>query len=136
MNILKMSELDLAGKRVLIRQDLNVPVKEGKVTSDARIKASLPTIKAALKAGARVMVMSHLGRPTEGQFEAQYSLQPVVDYLDEALDCPVRLASDYLDGVEVAEGELVVLENVRFNPGEKKTTRPCLNNTPPCVIFM
>ncbi|ALS99562.1 phosphoglycerate kinase [Lacimicrobium alkaliphilum] len=120
MNILKMSELDLAGKRVLIRQDLNVPVKEGKVTSDARIKASLPTIKAALKAGARVMVMSHLGRPTEGQFEAQYSLQPVVDYLNKALDCPVRLASDYLDGVEVAEGELVVLENVRFNPGEKK----------------
>lgn len=120
MNILKMSELDLAGKRVLIRQDLNVPVKEGKVTSDARIKASLPTIKAALEAGARVMVMSHLGRPTEGQFEAQYSLQPVVDYLDEALDCPVRLAGDYLNGVEVAEGELVVLENVRFNPGEKK----------------
>lgn len=120
MNILKMSELDLAGKRVLIRQDLNVPVKDGKVTSDARIKASLPTIKAALEAGARVMVMSHLGRPTEGQFEAQYSLQPVVDYLDKALDYPVRLASDYLNGVEVAEGELVVLENVRFNPGEKK----------------
>jgi phosphoglycerate kinase len=120
MNILKMSELELAGKRVLIRQDLNVPVKDGKVTSDARIKASLPTIKAALEAGARVMVMSHLGRPTEGQFEAQYSLQPVVDYLGKALDYPVRLASDYLNGVEVAEGELVVLENVRFNPGEKK----------------
>ncbi|GGD49319.1 phosphoglycerate kinase [Lacimicrobium alkaliphilum] len=120
MSVLKMSDLNLAGKKVLIRQDLNVPVKEGKVTSDARIKASLPTLKAALEAGARVMVMSHLGRPTEGQFEQQYSLQPVVDYLDKALDCPVRLASDYLAGVDVAEGELVVLENVRFNPGEKK----------------
>ncbi|WP_088329883.1 phosphoglycerate kinase [Lacimicrobium sp. SS2-24] len=119
MSVLKMSELDLKGKRVLIRQDLNVPVKEGKVTSDARIKASLPTLKAALDAGARVMVMSHLGRPTEGQFEAQYSLQPVVDYLADVLACKVRLASDYLDGVDIADGELVVLENVRFNPGEK-----------------
>ncbi|USD38056.1 phosphoglycerate kinase [Ferrimonas sp. SCSIO 43195] len=120
MSVIKMKELALAGKRVLIRQDLNVPVKEGKVTSDARIRASLPTIKLALEQGAKVMVMSHLGRPTEGEFAAEFSLQPVVDYLKAELDCPVRLAADYLDGVEVAEGELVILENVRFNPGEKK----------------
>jgi phosphoglycerate kinase len=120
MSILKMTELELAGKRVLIRQDLNVPIKDGKVTSDARIRASLPTIEHALKAGARVMVMSHLGRPTEGQYEAEYSLQPVVDYLANVVKCPVRLATDYLTGLEVSAGELVVLENVRFNPGEKK----------------
>lgn len=120
MSILKMTELELAGKRVLIRQDLNVPIKDGKVTSDARIRASLPTIEHALKAGAKVMVMSHLGRPTEGQFEEAFSLQPVVNYLAEVVDCPVRLATDYLDGLEVQAGELVVLENVRFNPGEKK----------------
>jgi phosphoglycerate kinase len=119
MSIVKMTDLDLAGKRVLIRQDLNVPIKDGKVTSDARIKASLPTIKHALKAGANVMVMSHLGRPTEGQFEAEFSLQPVVDYLADVLDCNVRLERDYLQGVNVAAGELVILENVRFNPGEK-----------------
>jgi phosphoglycerate kinase len=120
MSILKMAELELAGKRVLIRQDLNVPIKDGKVSSDARIRASLPTIEHALKAGAKVMVMSHLGRPTEGQFEEEFSLQPVVDYLAEVVDCPVRLATDYLAGLEVRAGELVVLENVRFNPGEKK----------------
>ncbi|MFQ3218522.1 MAG: phosphoglycerate kinase [Paraglaciecola sp.] len=119
MSIVKMTDLDLAGKRVLIRQDLNVPIKDGKVTSDARIKASLPTIKQALKAGANVMVMSHLGRPTEGQFEAEFSLQPVVDYLADVLDCNVRLERNYLQGVNVAAGELVILENVRFNPGEK-----------------
>ena len=120
MSIVNMTDLDLAGKRVLIRQDLNVPVKGGKVTSDARIKASLGTLKHALNAGAKVMVMSHLGRPTEGQFEEEFSLQPVVDYLNDVLDCPVRLASDYLNGVDVETGELVVLENVRFNVGEKK----------------
>lgn len=120
MTVLKMHDLSLAGKRVLIRQDLNVPVKDGKVTSDARIKASLPTLKAALQSGAKVMVMSHLGRPTEGQYEDEFSLKPVVDYLQDVLDCPVRLEKDYLDGVIIAEGELVVLENVRFNPGEKK----------------
>jgi len=119
MSIVKMTDLDLAGKRVLIRQDLNVPIKDGKVTSDARIKASLPTIKQALKAGAKVMVMSHLGRPSEGQFEAEFSLQPVVDYLAQVLDCKVRLERDYLQGLELAAGELVILENVRFNPGEK-----------------
>lgn len=120
MAIIKMSDLDLQGKRVLIREDLNVPVKEGVVTSDARLRASLPTIKLALEKGAAVMVMSHLGRPTEGEFNPEFSLQPVVDYLANALDCPVRLASDYLDGVEAPVGEVVVFENVRFNLGEKK----------------
>ncbi|QTF07030.1 phosphoglycerate kinase [Brenneria izadpanahii] len=120
MSVIKMTDLDLAGKRVLIRADLNVPVKEGKVTSDARIRASLPTIEAALKQGARVMVTSHLGRPTEGEYNEEFSLLPVVNYLKDKLSSPVRLAKDYLDGVDVAEGELVVLENVRFNKGEKK----------------
>jgi len=120
MSVIKMSDLDLAGKRVLIRSDLNVPVKDGKVTSDARIRASLPTIEAALKQGARVMVTSHLGRPTEGEYNEEFSLLPVVNYLKDKLSSPVRLAKDYLDGVDVAEGELVVLENVRFNKGEKK----------------
>ncbi|MCS3407255.1 phosphoglycerate kinase [Serratia sp. AKBS12] len=120
MSVIKMSDLDLAGKRVLIRSDLNVPVKDGKVTSDARIRASLPTIEAALKQGARVMVTSHLGRPTEGEYNEEFSLLPVVNYLKDHLQNPVRLAKDYLDGVDVAEGELVVLENVRFNKGEKK----------------
>lgn len=120
MAIIKMSELDLQGKRVLIREDLNVPVADGVVTSDARLRASLPTIKLALEKGAAVMVMSHLGRPTEGEYNPEFSLQPVVDYLAKALDCPVRLATEYLDGVEAAAGEVVVFENVRFNPGEKK----------------
>ncbi|MEZ9594907.1 phosphoglycerate kinase [Shewanella sp. 10N.261.52.F9] len=120
MAILNMQDLDLQGKRVLIREDLNVPVSEGVVTSDARLRASLPTIKLALEKGAAVMVMSHLGRPTEGEFNAEFSMQPVVDYLTKALDCPVRLATEYLDGVEVAVGEVVVFENVRFNVGEKK----------------
>ncbi|MCI4184978.1 phosphoglycerate kinase [Dickeya dianthicola] len=120
MAVIKMTDLDLAGKRVLIRADLNVPVKDGKVTSDARIRASLPTIEIALKQGARVMVTSHLGRPTEGEYNEEFSLLPVVNYLKDHLSSPVRLAKDYLDGVDVAEGELVVLENVRFNKGEKK----------------
>ena len=120
MSVIKMTDLDLAGNRVLIRADLNVPVKDGKITSDARIKASLPTIKSALEQGAKVMVTSHFGRPTEGEYNAEFSLQPVVDYLNNLLDVPVRLAKDYLDGVEVAPNELVVLENVRFNKGEKK----------------
>ena len=120
MAIIKMSELDLQGKRVLIREDLNVPVADGVVTSDARLRASLPTIKLALEKGAAVMVMSHLGRPTEGEYNEEFSLKPVVDYLAKALDCPVRLEKDYLEGVEVAQGEVVVFENVRFNKGEKK----------------
>ena len=118
--IKKMTDLDLAGKRVFIRADLNVPVKDGKVTSDARILASLPTIKHCLEAGAKVMVTSHLGRPTEGEPEDKFSLQPVVDYMNNLLDAPVKLAKDYLNGLELNAGEVVVLENVRFNKGEKK----------------
>ncbi|MGX2975290.1 phosphoglycerate kinase [Ursidibacter arcticus] len=120
MSVKKMADLDLAGKRLFIRADLNVPVKDGKVTSDARIRATIPTLKLALQKGAKVMVTSHLGRPTEGVFEESNSLQPIVDYLNEALDVPVRLVRDYLDGVEVNENEIVVLENVRINKGEKK----------------
>lgn len=115
-----MTDLNLAGQRVLIREDLNVPVQEGKITSDARLLAALPTIKLALEAGAKVMVMSHLGRPTEGEYNTEYSLQPVADYLAAALSYPVRLIKDYLSGVDVAAGELVIFENVRFNKGEKK----------------
>ena len=122
MSVIKMTDLDLAGKRVLIRADLNVPVKDGKVTSDARIVATLPTIKLALEKGAKLMITSHLGRPTEGEYNEEFSLLPVVNYLKDALSCPVRLAKDYLDGVDVAAGELVVLENCRFNKGEKKNT--------------
>jgi len=119
--ILKMTDLDLVGKRVLIRQDLNVPIKDGKVSSDARIKASLPTIELAAQAGAKVMVMSHLGRPTEGEFNADYSLQPVADYIAAALPgTKVSFASEWLDGVESVDGEVVIVENVRFNVGEKK----------------
>src|SRR5512143_3585925 len=120
MSVIKMTDLDLAGKRVLIRSDLNVPVKEGKVTSDVRIRASLPTFEAALKAGARVMVMSHLGRPKEGVFSEEDSLKPVADRLSELLGRPVRLIRDWLEGVDVAPGELVLFENVRFNKGEGK----------------
>lgn len=115
-----MTDLDLAGKRVLIREDLNVPVKNGKVTSDVRIQASLPTIQHAVKAGAKVMLMSHLGRPTEGEYAEEYSLQPVATHLSGLLGQDVRLVKDWLDGVEVAEGEVVLCENVRFNKGEKK----------------
>jgi len=123
MSVIKMSDLDLAGKRVLIREDLNVPVKDGKVTSDARIRASLPTIKMAAEAGAKVMLMSHLGRPTEGEYAEEFSLAPVAADLSAKLGQEVRLVKDYLDGrVEVADGEIVLLENVRFNVGEKKNT--------------
>jgi phosphoglycerate kinase len=122
MTVLKMIDLDLQGKRVLIREDLNVPVKDGAVTSDARILAALPTIKLALEKGAAVMVCSHLGRPTEGQYSEEDSLKPVADYLSKALGREVPLLRDYLDGVAVQPGELVLLENVRFNNGEKKNT--------------
>lgn len=122
MTVLKMTDLDLQGKRVLIREDLNVPVKDGAVTSDARILASLPTIKLALEKGAAVMVCSHLGRPSEGEYSAENSLKPVADYLGKALGREVPLVRDYLDGVAVQPGELVLLENVRFNPGEKKNS--------------
>ncbi|WP_233116607.1 phosphoglycerate kinase [Aggregatibacter actinomycetemcomitans] len=120
MSVIKMTDLDLNGKHVFIRADLNVPVKDGKITSDARIRATIPTLKLALEKGAKVMVTSHLGRPTEGEFKPEDSLQPVVDYLNEHLDVPVRLVRDYLDGVDVKPGEIVVLENVRMNKGEKK----------------
>ena len=121
MSFIKLTDLDLAGKRVLIRADLNVPVKEGKVTSDARITASMPTIEHCLKAGAKVMVTSHLGRPTEGEWSPEVSLQPVADNIAARLGQPVRLIRDWVDGgFEVAPGELVVLENCRVNKGEKK----------------
>lgn len=121
MSVIKMTDLDLAGKRVLIRQDLNVPIKDGKVASDKRIRASMPTMELAMKAGAGVMLMSHLGRPAEGEYAEEFSLQPVADYLSEALGKEVRVVRDYLDSPpEPGEGELVLLENVRFNPGEKK----------------
>ncbi len=119
-NVLRMTDMDLIGKRVLIREDLNVPIKDGKVTSDARIKAALPTIKMALSAGASVIVMSHLGRPTEGQFEQQFSMQPVADYLADVLAQKVELVSDWQSGVDVKAGGIALLENVRFNKGEKK----------------
>ncbi|ESQ98310.1 phosphoglycerate kinase [Stutzerimonas chloritidismutans AW-1] len=122
MTVLKMTDLDLQGKRVLIREDLNVPVKDGAVKSDARILASLPTIKLALEKGAAVLVCSHLGRPEEGVYSEEDSLKPVADYLSKALGREVPLVKDYLEGVEVQPGELVLLENVRFNKGEKKNT--------------
>ncbi len=121
MSVIKMTDLDLAGKRVLIREDLNVPIKDGKVTSDKRIRASLPTIEHAMKAGAKIMLMSHLGRPTEGEFNEEFSLKPVADHLSGLLGKEVRLVKDWLDGVgDMADGEVVLCENVRFNVGEKK----------------
>jgi len=121
MSVIKMTDLDLAGKRVLIRQDLNVPIKDGKVASDKRIRASMPTIEHCIKAGARVMLMSHLGRPTEGEPADEFSMKPVADYLSDALGKEVRLVSDYLDNApELSDGDVVLLENVRFNVGEKK----------------
>jgi hypothetical protein len=120
MNVLRMSEQDLAGKRVLIRQDLNVPVEGGKVTSDARIRASLPTIQLALDKGARVFVTSHLGRPEEGVYAEEFSLAPVASRLSELLGKPVLLKKDWLGGVDTAPGSAVLLENVRFHKGEKK----------------
>ena len=122
MTVLNMTDLDLTNQRVLIREDLNVPVKDGVVHSDARIVAALPTIRLALEKGAAVMVCSHLGRPDEGQFSEENSLAPVAAYLSKALDRDVPLVRDYLNGVEVAPGEIVLLENVRFNSGEKKNT--------------
>lgn len=120
MPILRMSDLDLRGKRVLIREDLNVPVQGGKVSSDARIRAALPTIQAAKDAGARVLVMSHLGRPEEGVYDEEFSLAPVARRMGELLGFKVRFEKDWLDGVECADGEVVLLENVRFNRGEKR----------------
>lgn len=117
--VVRMSDLDLAGKRVLIREDLNVPVSDGRVTSDARIRAALPTIRQAREAGAAVMLMSHLGRPSEGKPEGQFSLRPVAVALTEALGQEVPLIENWIDGVDVAPGQVVLLENVRFLKGEK-----------------
>ena len=119
MNVLNMTEQDLASKRVLIREDLNVPIKEGRVVSDARIRATLPTIRAGVEAGAKVMLTSHLGRPKEGEFESLYSLAPVAEHLGTLLAQPVRLVPDWLNGVDIEAGEVVLCENVRFNVGEK-----------------
>ncbi|MBT3506439.1 MAG: phosphoglycerate kinase [Methylococcales bacterium] len=119
MSIQRMIDLDLSGKRVLIRQDLNVPIKDGVVTSDIRIRASLPTIETALEAGAAVILLSHLGRPVEGEYDEQFSLGPVATHMSELLGRPVRLRKDWLDGVDVEPGEVILCENVRFNVGEK-----------------
>jgi len=119
MNIKLMTDLDLNQKRVLIREDLNVPIKDGAVTSDVRIKAALPTIQQALDGGAQVILMSHLGRPTEGEYSSEYSLQPVATYLSELLGRRVNLLQNWKHGFEVVEGEITILENVRFNLGEK-----------------
>ena len=122
MNFLRMTDQDLHGKRVLIREDLNVPVKNGMITSDARLRAAVPTIQQALAQGAAVIVCSHLGRPTEGDVSAENSLAPVAAYLSQALGQTVELKTDYLNGVKVAAGQVVLLENVRFNRGEKKNS--------------
>jgi len=120
VKLTKMSAVELTNKRVLIREDLNVPIRDGVVSSDARIRAALPTIQAALNAKARVLVMSHLGRPEEGRYAEEFSLAPVAKRMTELLGVPVPLKKDWLGGVEVAPGEVVLLENVRFNKGEKK----------------
>jgi phosphoglycerate kinase len=120
VKIVKMSALDLRGKRVLIREDLNVPISAGVVSSDARIRAALPTIRLALEAKASVLIMSHLGRPEEGRFSEEFSLAPVARRLAELLGVPVPLKRDWVNGVSAAPGEVVLLENVRFNKGEKK----------------
>ena len=120
LSVLKMSDLDLAGKRVLIREDLNVPIKDGVVTSDARIRAALPTLKLALEQGAKVLVMSHLGRPTEGEYDEAFSLKPVAKRLAELLERDVEVIQNWQDNISVDAGQLVLLENVRFNKGEKK----------------
>ncbi|NOT83227.1 MAG: phosphoglycerate kinase [Methylococcaceae bacterium] len=119
MSIKRMADLNLSGKRVLIREDLNVPVKNGKVTSDIRIQASLPTIQQALSAGAAVILLSHIGRPVEGEYNPEFSLKPVADHLAELLDMPVRLEKEWLNGLKIAPGEVVLCENVRFNVGEE-----------------
>jgi phosphoglycerate kinase len=120
MSVIKMTDLDLSGKRVLIRQDLNVPIKDGKVSSDKRIRASMPSIEILVKAGAKVMIMSHLGRPTEGSPEDQFSLAPVASHMAGLLGQDVNLVKDYLDTAPTLEnGQVVLLENVRFNEGEK-----------------
>lgn len=137
MNFVRMSDLDLAGKRVMIRLDLNVPIEDGQITSDARIKASLPSVKMALKAGAKVILLSHLGRPTEGEFEQQASLGPVARRLTAELGVAVRLQRDWLDGFPQDDGEVVLCENVRFNVGEKADAPElCEKMAALCDIFV
>jgi phosphoglycerate kinase len=120
MTLIKMTDIDLSNKRVLIREDLNVPIIDGMITSDQRLQAALPTLRAALQANACVMVLSHLGRPQEGSIDSRLSLRPVADYLSKNLNCPVHFVTDYLHGVDAKPGELTLCENVRFNVGEKK----------------
>jgi len=119
MSVIKMDEVDLSGKRVLIREDLNVPIADGKITSDVRIRAALPTVRKALDANAAVMLMSHLGRPVEGEPDARFSLKPIAEQLSALLDTNVKLVTDWIDGADVEPGQVVLLENVRFLPGEK-----------------
>jgi phosphoglycerate kinase len=117
MTVKLMTDLDLTGKRVLIREDLNVPIKDGKVTSDARIRAALPTIQHALDAGAKVILMSHLGRPTEGEYSQDFSMAPVALHLGKLLGKTIRVEQSWANGLEQAVGYIVILEIVRFNPG-------------------
>ena len=119
MSFLRMDELDLTGKRLMIREDFNVPLDAGRVTSDARLRAALPTIQMAMDGGAAVILLSHLGRPVEGQYSEEFSLAPVAEHLSGLLGRPVRLQKNWLDGVDIQPGEIVLCENVRFNPGEK-----------------
>lgn len=136
MTVLKMSDLDLKSKKVLIREDLNVPIKDGKVASDARLKAALPTIELAIQKGAKVILLSHLGRPVEGEFNAEFSLAPVAAWLNEHLDKPVRLVSDWLNGFEQGD-EVILCENVRFNVGEKKDNEDLCNKMAAlCDVFV
>ena len=137
MSYLRIEDLDLARKRVMIRQDLNVPVSNGRVTSDARIRASLPTIRLALEKGAAVMLLSHLGRPVEGEPDPKFSMQPVAERMAELLGQPVRLEKDWLNGVEIEPGEVVLCENVRFNAGEKKNDESLANRYAAlCDVFV
>jgi len=124
MSFLRMDELDLTGKRVMIREDFNVPLDAGRVTSDARLRAALPTIQMAVDGGAAVILLSHLGRPVEGQYSDEFSLAPVAEHLSGLLDHPVRLQKNWLDGVDIQPGEVVLCENVRFNIGEKGNEEP------------
>lgn len=136
MNFKRMTDLDLKGKRVLIREDLNVPVKDGKVTSDARIRASLPTIRHAVEAGARVMLLSHLGRPTEGEYEEQYSLKPVAEHLGQLLGQEVPLAKDWLDGVDLKTARWCCARTCASTRARRKTTKRCPSAWRPCATSM
>lgn len=137
MNVLSMCDVDLRGKKVLIREDLNVPIKNGIITSDQRIQAAIPTIRMAHEAGAAVIIMSHLGRPEEGKPEQKFSLEPIANYLAQQLDYPVKFTNNYLNGIDITPGDIVMCENVRFNVGEK-TNDPALSKklADLCDIFI